>query len=103
MARWSRGEGEGPYPAGGVGYLRLARLSRLATRALSELARGLGLGVVGELASFLRKNWDHFFGGDAPRSSPRGWLGFLGKAKLPFNFMNLLIVTSKLPTRVLGM
>jgi hypothetical protein len=34
---------------------------------------------------FLRKKWDHFLGGgDAPRSSPRGWLGFLGKAELPF-------------------
>jgi hypothetical protein len=44
-----------------------------------------------------------FWGGDAPRSSPRGWLGFLGKAKLPFNFIDLLILTSKLPTGVLGM
>jgi hypothetical protein len=42
VARWSRGEGEGPYPRGGVGYLRLARPSRLAARALPEFARGLG-------------------------------------------------------------
>jgi hypothetical protein len=62
--------------------------------------------VVGKLANFLRKNGTIFRGGggqgDAPRSSPRGWLGFLGKAKLPFKFINLLIFTSKLPTGVLG-
>jgi hypothetical protein len=33
-ARWARGEREGPYPRGGVGYLWLAHPFRLATRAL---------------------------------------------------------------------
>jgi hypothetical protein len=31
-----------------------------------------------------------FFGGNAPRSSPRGGLGFGGKAESPFSFINLL-------------
>jgi hypothetical protein len=37
-----------------------------------------------------------------PRSSPRGRLGFLGEAKLPFNFINLLLFTFAPPTGVLG-
>jgi hypothetical protein len=38
----SRGEGEGPYPPGGVGYLPLACLFRLAARAPPEFAGGSG-------------------------------------------------------------
>jgi hypothetical protein len=62
VARWSRGEGEGPYPRGGVGYLRLVRLFRLAARAPPELAQGLGRVVLCVLANFCEK-WDHFWVG----------------------------------------
>jgi hypothetical protein len=41
---------------------------------------------------FLRKNGTIFWG-EAPRSSPRGLLGFQGKAELPFNFIDLLLFT----------
>jgi hypothetical protein len=56
VARWAGGEREGPYPRGGVGYLWLARPSRLAARAPPESARGLGQIVLSALANFLRKN-----------------------------------------------
>jgi hypothetical protein len=102
VARWSRGEREGLYRRGGVGYLWLARPSCFADRAPPEFARGLGQTVLSALANFCEKMGPFFWGG-APRSSPRGWLGFLGKAKLPFNFIDLLIFTSRLPTGVLGM
>jgi hypothetical protein len=36
------------------------------------------------------KKWDYCFGGNAPRSSPRGGLGFRGKAESPFSFINLM-------------
>jgi hypothetical protein len=39
-----------------------------------------------------------------PRAvAPEGDLVFLGKAELPFYFIDLLIFTSRLPTVVLGM
>jgi hypothetical protein len=73
----------------------MPRLDSLEAKVESYLAR---LRI-----DFFAKKWDHFLGGGAPRSSPRGWLGFLGKAKLPFNFINLLLFTFVLPTGVLGM
>jgi hypothetical protein len=45
---------------------------------------------------------DHFSGGVPPVVAPEGDLGFLGKAKLPFNFINLIRFTSVQPTGVLG-
>jgi hypothetical protein len=38
------------------------------------------------LQRFFAKKWDHF-GGDAPRSSPRGGLDFQGKAESPFQLL----------------
>jgi hypothetical protein len=35
---WVKWQGEGSYPAGGVGYSQLARLFLLAARALCEFA-----------------------------------------------------------------
>jgi hypothetical protein len=72
VARLSRGEGEGSYPCGDVGCLRLACLFSLAARAPPEFARGLGQAVLSTFAVFLRKNGTIFRGGNAPRSSPRG-------------------------------
>jgi hypothetical protein len=37
---------------------------------------------------FWRKKGTIFLGGDAPRSSPRGGLGFQGKDGSPFDFIN---------------
>jgi hypothetical protein len=85
VARWSRGEGEGPYPRGGIGYLRLARPSHLAARAPPEFARGLGRGVLSAFAIFLRKNGTIFFGGGGmpPVVAPEGDLVFWGKPSFP--------------------
>jgi hypothetical protein len=102
VARWSRGEGEGSYPAGGVGYLRLARLSRLAACALSEFARGLGRDVLGVLANCCEKMGPFFGGACPPVVAPEGDLGFLRKAELPFNFIDSLRFTSVQPIGVLG-
>jgi hypothetical protein len=69
VARWSRGEGEGSYPRGGVSYLQLACLSRLAARAPTEFARGLGQVVLSVLANFCEKMvsygppWAHYLSG----------------------------------------
>jgi hypothetical protein len=77
VACWLRGKEERSYPSGGVGYLRLARLFHLAARAPHEFARGLGWVVLSVFeAWFFAKKWDHFWEGGAPRSSPRGRLGF---------------------------
>jgi hypothetical protein len=54
------------------------------------------------LASFYEK-MDYFFGGGMPPVvAPEGDLGFLGKAKLSFNFINSMRFTSMQPTGVLG-
>jgi hypothetical protein len=82
VARWSRGEGEGPYPAGGVGYLRLARLSRMAARAPPEFARGLGRDVLGVLVNFCEK-----MGGMPPVVAPEGDLVFWGKPICPLTLL----------------
>jgi hypothetical protein len=57
------GEGEGPYPAGGVGYPRLALLLPLATRVPRRFARSSGRGALNTFAAiFIAKKWDHFGG-----------------------------------------
>jgi hypothetical protein len=77
VVRWSRGEGEGLYPPGGVGYLRLARLSRLAARAPPEFARGSGRVVLSVLADFCEKMGPFFLGGGMPPAvAPEGDLVF---------------------------
>jgi hypothetical protein len=104
VARWSGGEREGSYPRGGVGYLWLARPSRLAALTPPESARGLGLVVLSALANFCEKMGPFFWwGGMPPAVAPECGLVFWGKAKFPFNFIDLLISTSRLPTGVLGM
>jgi hypothetical protein len=57
------------YPPGGVGYLRLVRLSRLAARAPPEFARGSGRVVLSVLAA------------------PEGDLVFWGKPSYPLNLL----------------
>jgi hypothetical protein len=76
VARWSKDEGEGSCPRGGVGYLRLARLSRLAARAPPEFARGLSRDVLSVLANFCEKMGPFFWGGMHPRNSPEGDMVF---------------------------
>jgi hypothetical protein len=77
VARWSRGEREGLYPRGGVGYLWLARPSRLAARAPPEFARGLGRVVLSALANFCEKMGLFFLGGGMPPAvAPEGDLVF---------------------------
>jgi hypothetical protein len=88
VARWSRGEGEGPYPRGGVGSLWLARLFRLAARAPPEFARGLGRGVLSTLADFCKKMGPFLGGGMPPIVAPEGDLVFWGKPCCPFDFIN---------------
>jgi hypothetical protein len=67
VACWLRGKGEGSYPSGGLGYLRLARLSPLAARAPHEFTRGSGRVVLSVFeVRFFCKKWDHFFGGCPP-------------------------------------
>jgi hypothetical protein len=75
VARWSRGEREGSYPRRGVGYLWLARPSRLAARAPPEFARGLGRIVLSALAIFCEK-MEPFLGGMPPAVAPEGDLVF---------------------------
>jgi hypothetical protein len=83
------GEGEGPYLAGGVGYPRLALLLPLATRVPCRFTQSLGRGVLSTFAMNFCGKMGPFFGeGDAPRSSPRGGLGFQREVKSPFNFIN---------------
>jgi hypothetical protein len=75
------GKGEGSYPAGGVGYPRLARLRLLAARVLHEFARSPGQDILGAfVVKFFAKNGT-IFTGKYPHSSPSGGLGFQGKAE----------------------
>jgi hypothetical protein len=84
-----------------MGYLWLARLSRLAARAPPELAQGLGRIVLSVLAIFCKK-WDHFFGGGMPPVvAPEGDLVFWGKSSYPF--IDSKEFTFVQPTGVLGM
>jgi hypothetical protein len=87
VSRWSRGEGEGSYPVGGVGYLRLARLSRLAARAPPEFARGLGRDVLGVLAIFCEKMGPFWGGVMPPGVAPEGDLVFWGKPSCPLTLL----------------
>jgi hypothetical protein len=103
VACWQSGEGEGLYPAGGVSYPRLALLCHLATRVLRKFTQSLGRGVLSTFTVDFCEKMGLFSGGDAPRSSPRGGLGFLGKAESPFDFIDSMEFTFVRPTGVLGM
>jgi hypothetical protein len=97
------GEGEGLYSAGGVGYPRLALLRPLVAHVPRRFTQDLGRGILSTLATdFCEKNGTIFWG-DATRSSPRGGLGFQGKAESPFDFINSMEYTFVQPTGVLGM
>jgi hypothetical protein len=79
-----RGKGEGSYPSGGVGYLRLACLSPLATRATREFVRGSGRVVLSVFeARFFAKNGT-VLGRMPPVVAPEGDLVFEGKPSRPF-------------------
>jgi hypothetical protein len=74
VARWSRGEREGPYPRGGVGYLWLAVFSAWPpTPCLNSLKAKVET-YLACLRIFAIK-WDHFLGG-APAVGPEGDLVF---------------------------
>jgi hypothetical protein len=101
-ARWSRGERDGLYPRGGVGYHWLTRLFCLATRALPEFARGLGRGVLTAIANFCEKMAFFREGGMPPVVAPEGDLVFWGKPSCPLTLLISREFTFVQPTRVLG-
>jgi hypothetical protein len=88
VVRRQSGEGEGLYPVRGVGYPRLTLLRPMATRVPHELTQNLGRAALSIFAVNFAKKLDHFGGGGAPCSSPRGGLDFRGKAESPFSFIN---------------
>jgi hypothetical protein len=66
------GEGEGPYPTGGVGYLRLALLRPLAASVPREFTPSLGRDILSTFATSFAKNGTSFLGGaGAPPPPPR--------------------------------
>jgi hypothetical protein len=67
VAQRQSGEGEEPYPAGGVGYPRLARLRYLAARVLRKFVRSPGQDVLSAFTVklFLQK-MGPFLGGSTP-------------------------------------
>jgi hypothetical protein len=87
VAHWFRGEGEGTCPRGGVGYLRLAHLSRLAARAPPKFTQGLGRDVLSVLAIFCEKMGPFFLGGMPPVVAPEGDLVFWGKPSCPLTLL----------------
>jgi hypothetical protein len=85
VTRWLRGKGEGLYPSGGVGYLRLTRLCHLAARAPPE-ARVESY-LVYLRRDFFAKKWDHFLRRIPPVVAPKGDLIFGGKPSRPFTLL----------------
>jgi hypothetical protein len=80
------GKGEGPYPVGGVGYPRLARLRLLAARVLREFARSPGQDVLSVFSvKLFAKNGTIFLGGGGipPAVAPEGDLVYGEKAESP--------------------
>jgi hypothetical protein len=66
-------EGEGPYPTGGVGYPRLARLRPLAARVPRKFTRSLGSDILSVfVVTFFAKNGTIW--GGTPVVAPRGTL-----------------------------
>jgi hypothetical protein len=83
-----RGKGEGPYPAGGVGYLRLARLSLwlLAPRMDSPEVWAESYSACG---FFCDKMGPFFWGGGVPPAvAPEGDLVFGGKPSRHLTLFN---------------
>jgi hypothetical protein len=76
VARRSRSEREGPYPRGGVGYLWLAHLSRLAARACLNSLEAEVKSYLACFANFLRKMGPFLGGGMPPAVAPEGDLVF---------------------------
>jgi hypothetical protein len=70
LHEWLAGEvarGEGPYPAGGVGYPWLVLLHPLAARVPCKFTQNLGRGVLStSVTGFSQKNGTIFFGGGCP-------------------------------------
>jgi hypothetical protein len=81
------GKGEGSYPAGGVGYHRLVHLRLLAAHVLREFARSPGRDVLSAFAVKFCEKMGPFLGGEYPRSSPRGGLGFRGESCVALDFI----------------
>jgi hypothetical protein len=96
-------EGEGPYPAGGVGYPRLALFALCLLGSRVDSPRVWVEAYLARLQRDFCEKMRPFFWGDAPRSSPRGGLGFQEKAESPFDFINSVKFTFVQPTGVLGM
>jgi hypothetical protein len=71
------GEGEGSYPAGGVGYPRLTLLHLLAAHVPRKFTQNLGRGVLSTFAMDFCEKRDHFGGGGVPPIvAPEGNLVF---------------------------
>jgi hypothetical protein len=97
------GEGEGPYPAGGVGYPRLALLRPLAARVPRKLTQNLGRGVLSTFAMVFCEKMGPFWGGGCPPIvAPEGDLGFRGKPSFPLYLFISMEFTFVQPTGVLG-
>jgi hypothetical protein len=78
--------GEGPYPAGGVGYPQIVLLNPLAARVPREFTQNLGQGVLGTFATGFCEKWDHFMGGIPPAVAPEGDLVIGGKPSRPLTY-----------------
>jgi hypothetical protein len=84
-----RDKGEGPYPAGGIGYLRLARLSLWLLAPHVDSPEVLGRVVFRAFeVRFFAKKWDHFLGGVPPAAASEGDLVFGGKPSHPLTLFN---------------
>jgi hypothetical protein len=81
------GEGEGSYPAGGVGYPRLARLCLLAARDPREFARGLDQDILSAFSMKFCKKMGSFFGGSTPAVAPEGDLVFGAESRVALDFI----------------
>jgi hypothetical protein len=77
------GEGEGSYPAGGIGYPRLTRLRLLAAHVLRKFAQSLGRDILGAFAVKLSRKNGTILRGVPPAVVPEGDLVFGVKAESP--------------------
>jgi hypothetical protein len=79
-----------PYPAGGVGYPRLALLHPLAARIPCRFSQNLGRGVLGTFVMGFCKKMGPFFGGMPPAVAPEGGLVFWRKPSRPLTLFILV-------------
>jgi hypothetical protein len=86
VAYGQSGEGEGLYPTGGVGYPDSCFFALWLLVSRKNSPRVSVETYLAHLRLVFAKNGAIW--GDAPRSSPRGGLGFQGKAESPFDFIN---------------